>query len=252
MTDMQGSQGAARDGSVPGAAGRILVVDDNRLNRIKLAHSLGQQGHTVSMAENGRQTLEMLRAQPFDLVMLDILMPEMDGYQVLEEMKKDSALREIPVIVISAVDEMESVVRCIEMGAEDYLPKPFDPVLLRARTGACLEKKRLRDQELEYLRQVDCLTHAAAAVEAGNFQPDCLSGVAARLDALGQLGRVFQRMATEVKAREERLQREVQALRIQIDESKKARQVAEITETEYFRGLREKAQSLRTPKEGKA
>jgi two-component system, cell cycle response regulator len=230
--------------------GRILVVDDNRLNRIKLAHSLGQQGHTVSMAENGRQTLEMLHTQPFDLVLLDILMPEMDGYQVLEEMKKDGSLREIPVIVISAVDEMESVVRCIENGAEDYLPKPFDPVLLKARTGACLEKKSLRDQELEYLRQVDCLIYAAAAVEAGTFEADCLEGVTARPDALGQLGRVFQRMASEVKAREERLQREVQSLRIQIDEQKKARQVAEITETEYFRDLTEKARSLRSKREG--
>jgi two-component system, cell cycle response regulator len=226
--------------------GHILVVDDNRLNRIKLAHSLGQQGHTTGMAEDGRQALEMLRAQPFDLVMLDILMPEMDGYQVLEQMKGDSVLREVPVIVISAVDEMESVVRCIQVGAEDYLPKPFDPVLLRARTSACLEKKRLRDKELEYLRQVDCLTAAAAAVEEGVFQADCLEGVAARPDALGQLGRVFMRMAGEVKAREERLQRQLQELRIQIDESKKARQVAEITETEYFRDLREKAQSLRS------
>jgi two-component system, cell cycle response regulator len=225
--------------------GRILVVDDNRINRMRLDHSLSQQGHVVAMAEHGHQALEMLRTQPFDLVLLDILMPGMDGYQVLDEMKKDSALREIPVIVISAVDEMESVVRCIGMGAEDYLPKPFDPVLLKARTGACLEKKRLRDQELEYLRQVDCLTRAAAAVEAGVFQADCLSGVITRSDALGQLGRVFQRMVSEVKAREERLQREVQALRIQIDESKKARQVAEITETDYFRELRDKAQSLR-------
>jgi CheY-like chemotaxis protein len=102
--------------------GHILVVDDNRLNRIKLAHSLGQQGHTTAMAEDGRQALEMLRAQPFDLVMLDILMPEMDGYQVLEQMKGDSVLREVPVIVISAVDEMEWVVRCILVGAEDYFP----------------------------------------------------------------------------------------------------------------------------------
>ncbi len=232
------------------AHGRILVVDDNRLNRIKLAHSLGQQGHTVSMADQGLQALAMLRAQPFDLVLLDILMPEMDGYEVLYAMKGDAMLREIPVIVISAVDEMDSVVRCIEMGAEDYLPKPFDAVLLRARTGACLEKKRLRDQELEYLRQVDRLTCAAAAVEAGTFEADCLAEVVARPDALGQLGRVFQRMAGEVKAREERLQREVQALRIQIDEGRKARQVAEITETEYFRDLTERARSLRARREG--
>lgn len=99
--------------------GHILVVDDLRTNRLKLSLGLKQQGYTVAEAENGRQALEMLRAEPFDLVLLDILMPEMDGYQVLEEMKKDSGLRNVPVIVISAQDELESVVRGIELGAED-------------------------------------------------------------------------------------------------------------------------------------
>jgi len=225
--------------------GRILAVDDNRLNRLKLARGLEQQGHRVALAEDGQQALEMLRAEPFDLVLLDIIMPELDGYQVLEAMKGDSVLREIPVIVISAVDEMESVVRCIEMGAEDYLPKPFDPVLLKARTGACLEKKRLRDQELEYLRQVASLTGAAAAVEGGTFEPESLSEVAARTDELGQLARVFQRMAREVYAREQRLRQEVRELRVEIDQMKKARQVSEITETDYFRTLRERAQRMR-------
>lgn len=134
--------------------GHILVVDDNRMNRLKLSRGLEQQSHTVALAENGQRALEMIRAQSFDLVLLDIVMPEMDGYQVLERMKRDSALRDIPVIVISALDEMESVIRCIEMGAEDYLSKPFDPVLLKARIGACLEKKRLRDQEQAYLKQL--------------------------------------------------------------------------------------------------
>lgn len=136
------------------AHGHILVVDDNRVNRFKLARGLEQQGHTVALAENGQQALEMARAQSFDLMLLDIVMPEMDGYQVLEHIKRDSSLRDIPVIVISALDEMESVVRCIKMGAEDYLPKPFDPVLLRARIEASLEKKRLRDQEQAYLEQL--------------------------------------------------------------------------------------------------
>src|SRR3712207_2236073 len=106
-------------------SGHILVVDDNRMNRIKLSRSLEQQGHSVEVAENGRRALEMLRERPFDLVLLDIIMPEMDGYQVLERIKRDSRLQSIPVIVISAVDETESAVRCIEMGAEDYLPKNF-------------------------------------------------------------------------------------------------------------------------------
>ncbi len=134
--------------------GQILVVDDNRLNRMKLSRGLEQQGHIVATAENGQQALEMIRAHSFDLVLLDIVMPEMDGYQVLERVKADNTLRDIPVIVISAVDEMDSIVKCIKMGAEDYLPKPFDPVLLRARIGASLEKKWLRDQEQAYLWQL--------------------------------------------------------------------------------------------------
>jgi two-component system cell cycle response regulator len=228
-----------------GIQGRILVVDDYVLNRMQLKRSLEQQGHAVALAENGRQALEMLDADGFDLVLLDILMPEMDGYEVLARLKSDPARRDLPVIVISALDEMESVIRCIGMGAEDYLPKPFDPLLLRARIGASLEKKRLRDQEVEYLQQVARVTAAAAAVEAGEFALASLDEVAARPDALGQLGRVFQRMAAEVYAREQSLRQQVQALRIQIDEAKKAREVAEITESDYFRNLKQRARHLR-------
>ena len=225
--------------------GHILVVDDDRLNRLRLVHGLQQEGHTPAMAENGRQALEMIRSQPFDLVLLDILMPEMDGYQVLEEMKHDARLRDIPVIVISGLDEMDSIVKGIKLGAEDFLPKPFDPLLLKARISACLEKKWLRDQELEYFQHVTYLTGAAAAVEAGTFEPGSLGEVAARTDALGHLARVFQSMAREVYAREQRLKQQLQELRIEVDEAKKARQVAEITETDYFRELRQRARKLR-------
>ena len=147
--------------------------------------------------------------------------------------------------MISALDELESVVQCIELGAEDYLPKPFNPTLLRARIDAGLEKKRLRDQEVDYLRQVARVTAAAAAVEAARFEPSSLEGVAARDDALGQLARVFRRMAREVEAREERLRRQVRELRIEIDEARQARKVAEITESAYFRRLRGEAAALR-------
>jgi len=225
--------------------GYLLVVDDNRLNRMKLAHSLQQEGHGFAVAENGRQAMEMLRTEPFDVVLLDIIMPEMDGYQVLEEMKRDPRLREIPVIMISALDEMDSIVRCIEMGATDYLAKPFEVALLRARLNASLANKRLRDIELEFLEQVNHVIEAAAAVEAGTFESDSLDPVAGRDDALGQLARVFQNMAREVDARERSLRQQVQDLRVEIDEVKKARQVAEITETEYFRELCAKAQRLR-------
>lgn len=139
---------------MPERGGTILVVDDNRLNRMKLVHSLQQEGHHSSMAENGRQAMDMLQAEPFDVVLLDIIMPEMDGFEVLEAMKRDGRLRDIPVIVISALDDMDSILRCIEMGATDYLPKPFDVGLLRARLNASLASKRLRDIEREYLEQV--------------------------------------------------------------------------------------------------
>jgi DNA-binding response OmpR family regulator len=230
--------------------GHILVVDDHKPNRIKISFAVKKLGHTADVAEDGRQALAMLREQPFDLVLLDIIMPELDGYQVLEEMKADSVLRDIPVIVISAEQEMESVVKGIELGAADYLPKTFDPVLLKARIGACLEKKRFRDKEIEYLRQVERLTEAAAAVEAASFDPASLAVVATRDDALGRLARVFERMAREVQAREERLKQQVQELRIEVDQARQSQQVSKITGTSYFRELRGKAGDLRNLLEG--
>ncbi|MFC1849705.1 adenylate/guanylate cyclase domain-containing protein [candidate division CSSED10-310 bacterium] len=133
---------------------QILVVDDNATNRLILSRMLIKHGHDVEFALNGREALEKLGQKPFDMVLLDIVMPEMDGYQVLEYLKNDPVLRHIPVIMISSVGEIESVVKCITMGAEDYLQKPFNKVLLNARVNASLEKKRFRDQEQEYLRQL--------------------------------------------------------------------------------------------------
>lgn len=185
--------------------GHMLVVDDNPTNRLTLSIGLKQHGHRVTLAEDGRRALELLREQAFDLVLLDIVMPQMDGFQVLAAIKSDPALRDIPVIVISAVELMESVIKCIEIGAEDYLPKPCDPVLLEARITASLQKKRFRDQEVEYLRQVAKLTEAAAAIENQAFDPASLAQVSVRPDALGTLSRVFQHMAQEVYAREQQL-----------------------------------------------
>jgi CheY-like chemotaxis protein/class 3 adenylate cyclase len=203
-------------------SGRILVVDDERINRMLLERALRQEGYDVATAGDGRQALEMLGTQPFDVVLLDILMPELDGYETLAQIKGDSALRHIPVIMISAVDEMDSVVRCIEMGATDYLPKPFNPALLRARINTSLAEKRLRDLEREYLEQVGYVAGAAAAVEAATFDPASLDIVAAREDALGQLARVFQRMAAEVHLREQRLKRQLQQLHADMEEMRKA------------------------------
>lgn len=125
----------------------MLVVDDNRVNRLLLTRALEQNGHIVSTAENGRIAMEMLASQSFDVILLDIDMPEMNGFEVLGALLKDDELRDLPVVMTSASDELDRVVKCIEMGAEDYLVKPLNPILLRARVNASLEKKRLRDEQ---------------------------------------------------------------------------------------------------------
>jgi CheY-like chemotaxis protein len=196
--------------------GSLLVVDDVELNREALTRMLERLGYSVTQAENGRRALEVLETTNIDLVLLDIMMPEMNGYQVLERRHDDPHLRDIPFIMISALDELDSVVRCIEMGAEDYLTKPFEPVLLRARVGACLEKKQLRDTEVEYLRQVERVIDAATAVEAGRYEPGSLAAVARRADELGRLARVFDAMVAGVRAREERLRKQVSDLGLEI------------------------------------
>ena len=133
----------------------LLVVDDIDDNQFALSRRLARQGYlNVTTAADGRQALELLNSKSFDLVLLDIMMPNVNGYEVLAQMKASSSLRHIPVIMISAVDEIESVIRCIELGAEDYLPKPFNPTLLRARVGACLERKRLHDQVTARTREL--------------------------------------------------------------------------------------------------
>ncbi len=137
------------------AGGRVLVVDDNPTNRQLLRRRLSRQGHQVTEAENGRVALETLRANPdFDAVLLDLIMPELNGFDALLQIKADAALRHLPVIMLSSLDEIDTVVSCIEMGAEEYLHRPINPVILQTRLGACLEKKRLSDREREYLEQI--------------------------------------------------------------------------------------------------
>ena len=209
-----GSLGAPEPAAATPA--RILVVDDIEDNRAVLQRRLERQGYAVECAASGGRALEMLAAAPFDLVLLDVMMPELDGFAVLERIKGDARTRDVPVIMISALDDLASVVRCIENGAEDYLPKPFEPVLLKARIGASLEKKRLRDRELAYLKQVERVIGAARAVETGGYRAGTLADVAGRADELGRLARVFDGMAAGVKAREERLHGQLDELRREI------------------------------------
>jgi adenylate cyclase len=133
---------------------RILVVDDHESNRDLLSRRLTRDAHHVVTAASGESALALVEQDQFDLILLDLLMPGMSGYEVLERLKCDQHHSEIPVLMISALNEVDSAVRCIEAGAEDYLSKPFDPVLLRARVNACLEKKRLRDREKTILQQL--------------------------------------------------------------------------------------------------
>jgi CheY-like chemotaxis protein len=226
---------------------RVLVVDDGAVNRKLLERLLVQEGHIVATAVDGIQALSLLEQDPdaFDVILLDILMPGLDGYSVLAKLKEDEATRHVPVIMISAVEEVESVIRCIEEGATDYLTKPFNPLLLHARLSSSLSEKRLRDIEREYLKQVGALTDAAVSLEEGQFSSAQLESVKTREDALGQLARVFDTMAREVEAREQRLVQEVRELRIEVDHAKKASKVAEITGSDYFRGLRQQADEMR-------
>jgi len=168
----------------------LLLVDDNEDNLYTLSLRLKREGYNhIVTAGNGREALERLQAQPFDLVLLDIMMPELNGYEVLAAMKSDARLRHVPVIMISAVDEIDSVTRCIEQGAEDYLSKPFNPVLLRARVGACLEKKRLRDQEVQHVEEL---------AELNRTLEQRVRDQVAQLDNLGRLKRFFSPQLAEM------------------------------------------------------
>jgi adenylate cyclase len=179
--------------AAPLAPGRLLVVDDNAGNRDMLARRLERLGYAVTLAENGRQALGLLQAQPVDLVLLDVMMPELDGYEVLAARQQDPTLRDVPVIMLSALDELDSVVRCIALGAEDYLPKPFDPVLLRARIGACLEKKRLRDQEKAHLGIIE-----AQAAELAAWNRTLEARVQAQVEELERVGRLRRFLSPQV------------------------------------------------------
>lgn len=139
----------------------ILVVDDNESNRDLLQRRLEKLGYNISTAENGHEALEMVSDKFYDLVLLDIMMPGLNGYEVLEKLKADEKVSHIPVIMISALEEIESVVKCLELGAEDYLTKPFNMVLLKARIGACLERKSLQDKEMLHLHQIEAEMHRA-------------------------------------------------------------------------------------------
>jgi class 3 adenylate cyclase len=155
---------------------------------------LNAQGyHNIAIATNGREALSVLHSKPFDLVLLDIMMPELNGYEVLERMRSSPELRNIPVIMISAIGELDSVVRCIELGAEDYLPKPFEPTLLRARVYASLERKRLHDQVVAQAAEL-----ASQAAELATWNKTLEQRVADQLGEIERMGKLRRFLSPQV------------------------------------------------------
>jgi class 3 adenylate cyclase/AmiR/NasT family two-component response regulator len=184
--------GIAPVAGVPDPA--LLVVDDNEDNRYTLSLQLNAQGyHNIAIATNGNEALSVLHSKPFDLVLLDIMMPELNGYEVLERMRSSPELRNIPVIVISAIGELDSVVRCIELGAEDYLPKPFEPTLLRARVYASLERKRLHDQVVAQAADL-----ASQAAELATWNKTLEQRVADQLGEIERMGKLRRFLSPQV------------------------------------------------------
>lgn len=200
-------QGGSMDQPSPAYGASVLVVDDDPLSARKLAMTVSALGHEVETARGGPQALERLRRGGIDVVLLDIVMPGMDGFEVLRQLGREGRLQDVPVIVVSALEEeVETVARALDLGAEDFLPKSYDLTILRARLGSTLTKKRYRDRELDYLRDVESLTRAAKVIEAGPFRPAELEigHVAARDDALGRLAAVLGQLTEVIYEREQR------------------------------------------------
>jgi CheY-like chemotaxis protein len=235
----------------------ILIVDDSAAERLLLSTMLRGAGFASPLtARSAEEALEHLAADGgpagVDLVLMDINMEDMDGIEACRRLKALPGVRDIPVIMVTGSADSEDLQAAFAAGAHDYITKPPRRPDLLARVGAALRLKQEMDarkarerQLLDYVEQVGHVTAAAAAVEQDSFDPAGLVGVATRPDALGGLARVFQRMAVEVRAREERLQQQVRELRIEIDEARQARKVAEITESEHYKDLRRQAAELR-------
>ena len=209
------TEGTAAEKRLLDGAATVLIIDDSVISRNKIALAVRHLGYHADVADSGAAGLKALHDKAYDAILLDIVMPEMDGFAVLGELKKHPQLRDIPVVVISTLeDETGSVIKAIRLGADDFLPKNFDPELLDARLSTLLAKKRFLDQEREYFRRIEQLTEAAEVLESGRFdaQSLALDELAQRKDPLGRLAAVFQGMAGEIYERELRLRRRVQIL----------------------------------------
>ena len=244
--DTASEQGVCRLSARNQLRGRILVVDDDELNRDLLATRLSRQGHIVTVAVDGEDALACAKRQALDLILLDVMMPRLDGYETLLALKEDEALQALPVIMISALDELSSVVRCIEAGAEDYLPKPFNPTLLRARVGACLKEKARHDQEValyqDLLKSQQCLQREL--LKADQRLKAVEPAVRANPD-LEPLFEVFEAMTGAVQQRETDLRATMASLEIKISRDAVQTQVGSIVADPSFNLLSQRAKAMR-------
>lgn len=214
---------------------RVLIADDNDAVRRVLARHIERLGWTVTTATNGRDALDRARSEPFDLLLSDIDMPEMDGMTLLASLKDHAATRDLPVIMISGQGDLASVVACIERGADDHIAKPYEPALLQARVRASVDRKRMRDVEVDYRARVAQLTRAAEAVERERYASGSLDAVMRQQDELGRLARVFDRMVAGLQSREQRLQRRVAELRREMGEAtERTRAAATVSDESPF------------------
>lgn len=235
----------------------ILIVDDSAAERLLLSTVLRGEGFAdllaASSAEEALAHIAAVgRSFEIDLVLMDITMEDMNGIEACRRLKELPGACDIPVIMVTGSTSGDDLMAAFAAGAHDYITKPIRKTDLLARVGAALRLKRETDmrqarerQLLDYVEQVGHVTDAAAAIERDAFDPSALAAVAARSDALGGLARVFQRMAVEIRAREDRLQQQVRELRIEIDDARQAMKVEEITESGHFQNLRCQAAELR-------
>ena len=203
--------------AAPTGKARVLVVDDDADLRRLLGRMLEQLGYAVTLAQDGRAALSAAVADPPDLVITDLSMPAMSGHELLAALKTNERTQQVPVIVVSGEGDAASVVKCLEQGAEDHLTKPYERVVLQARIRTSLERKRMRDLELAYLRRVAQLTSAAEAVERHSYDSGMVAGLVAEGDQLGKLARVFDRMLNGIRVREEQLESRLRQLRKEIE-----------------------------------
>ena len=226
--------------------GKVLAVDDDAFNLDILAKFLHKQGHVVTTAQDGLEALDVLSKASFDLVLLDVMMPNLDGFETLRRIKEQEDMLSTPVIMISALDELSSVIKCIECGAEDYLPKPYNSTLLRARVGACLERKAWVDRHLELIDKLE-ISQKIIDVEIKNseVQLDLLKDKYQGVVDVNPLVDAFSRMNASLVGQRQHIAETLHDVQIKINRTKVSAQVRTIISNPQFSALNDRAKAMR-------